>query len=138
MDERYIKELTETTERSKSNTHRIDGLEKEVKENNMLAINVKELTLEIKHMREDYQKSETKHAEELEKMDNRLAEVESKPVKRYEQVVSLILTRYSYNYTGFFISQNWNVRWYYETSMGRFKKLCNHYNDNCNGLCIGF
>lgn len=117
MDEKYIKELTETTERSKSNTHRIDGLEKEVKENNMLAINVKELTLEIKHMREDYQKSETNHAEQLKKMDTRLAEVENKPVKRHDKIVDLIITRYSYCCIGLFFSQNRNVRWKYEKNI---------------------
>lgn len=136
MDEKYIKELTETTERSKSNTHRIDGLEKEVKENNMLAINVKELTLEIKHMREDYQKSETKHAEELKKMDSRLSEVESKPAKRYDKVIDLIITRYSNSLYRICYRKIWNVRWYYETSMERFKKLCNNFNDIGNGLCV--
>lgn len=92
MDEKYIQELIETTSRSKSNSHRIDELENIVKENNSLAINVRELTIEIKHMREDYQKSEESHAKEVEKISTRLEAVESKPVKRYETVVSTIIS----------------------------------------------
>lgn len=92
MEEKYIQELIETTSRSKSNSHRIDELEKDVKENNSLAINVRELTIEIKHMREDYQKSEERHTEEVEKISSRLAEVENKPVRRYETVVTTIIT----------------------------------------------
>lgn len=92
MDEKYISELIETTSRSKSNSHRIDELENIVKENNSLAINVRELTIEIKHMREDYQKSETEHDKEVEKISSRLEAVENKPVKRYETVVTSIIT----------------------------------------------
>ena len=92
MEEKYIQELIETTSRSKSNCHRIDELENIVKENNSLAINVRELTIEIKHMREDYQKSEENHAKEVEKISTRLAAVESKPAKRYETVVTTIIT----------------------------------------------
>ena len=91
MEEKYIKELTETTSRSKSNSHRLDELESEVKNNNSLAINVRELTIEIKHMREDYQKSEKKHSEEIEKMDNRLSQVESKPAKNWDKVTTTII-----------------------------------------------
>lgn len=92
MDEKYISELIETTSRSKSNSHRIDELENIVKENNSLAINVRELTIEIKHMREDYQKSETEHDKEVEKISSRLEAVENKPAKRYEQVIGAVIT----------------------------------------------
>lgn len=110
MDEKYIIKVQENEDRSKSNLKRLDKLEKEVEENNVLAINVRELTLEIKHMREDYQKSDERHTEEMKKIDSRLAEVESKPQKRWEQIVSLVITRCSYSYTGFFISKNWLIR----------------------------
>lgn len=92
MDEKYILKIQENEDRSKSNTRRIDDLENDVKNNNTLALNVRELTIEIKHMREDYQKLAETHAKEVQAIDNRLSEVEKKPVKRYEQVVSLIIT----------------------------------------------
>lgn len=105
MDDKYIQELAETTARSRSNCHRIDELEKDVKENNQLAINVRELTVEIKHMREDYQKSEIRHTEEIERVSHRLAEVENKPVKRYEQVVGYILSGVISAIMGFFVAR---------------------------------
>ena len=87
--------LIETEARSKSNTHRLDDLEHDVKNNNTLALNVRELTIEIKHMREDYQKLAEKHAEEVRAIDTRLTEVEKKPGKKWEnlvgQVVSLVV-----------------------------------------------
>jgi hypothetical protein len=92
VEEKYIQTLIETETRSKNNSHRLDELESDVKNNNTLALNVRELTIEIKHMREDYQKLAETHAKEVQAIDNRLSEVERKPAKRYEQVVSLIIT----------------------------------------------
>lgn len=92
MDEKYILKIQENEDRSKSNTRRIDDLENDVKNNNTLALNVRELTIEIKHMREDYQKLAETHAKEVQAIDNRLSDIERKPAKRYEQVVSLIIT----------------------------------------------
>jgi hypothetical protein len=43
-------------------------------------------------MREDYQKLAETHAKEVQAIDNRLSDIERKPAKRYEQVVSLIIT----------------------------------------------
>ena len=99
MDEKYLLELSETSQRCKSNSHRIDELETEAKTNRDLIISVKELATEMKHMRG-----------EMNDYNERLKELEKKPAKRYEQVVGLIITRYRNSYTGFFISQNWNVR----------------------------
>ena len=104
MDEKYILKIQENEDRSKSNTRRIDDLEGDVKNNNTLALNVRELTIEIKHKREDYQKLAQKHTEEVKAIDTRLSDIERKPAKRYEQIVSLIITRYRYSYTGLFFS----------------------------------
>lgn len=106
MDEKYIAKIQENEDRSKSNQRRIESLENDVKNNNLLALNVKELTIEIKHMREDYQELAKKHNDEVRAIDNRLSEVEKKPVKRYEQIVSLIITRYRNCYTGLFFRSN--------------------------------
>lgn len=113
MDEKYLQKIIENEQSTKSAHHRIDTLEKmlgeiraDVRSTNQIAISVEKLATEMKAMREDEQK-----------MDNRLKQLEDKPVKRHDKVVDLLITRYSNCYTGFFISQNWNVRWYYETSM---------------------
>lgn len=60
-------------EREKSNTKRIDEIEKEVKENRELTIAVKEIATEMKHLRE-----------EQNKMNERLKIIEEKPIKDYE------------------------------------------------------
>ena len=102
MDEKYILKIQENEDRSKSNQRRIDDLESDVKNNNTLALNVLELTVEIKHMREDYQTLAQKHNEEVKVLDSRLSNIENKPVKRYEQIVGLIIARYRWCYTGLF------------------------------------
>ena len=111
MDEKHIQTLIETEQRSKSNTHRIDDLENKTQSNNELALSVKELTVEIKYMREDYQKLAQTHAKEVQALDIRLAEIEKKPVKRYEQILSLIITRYSDSYIGLFFRPNRVIGW---------------------------
>lgn len=93
MDERYIQKIIENEQRSKSNSHRIDDLENEQKNERDLIVSVKELATEVKHMRED-----------VSKMDSRLTNIETKPAKRWEQIISLIITRYRNSYTGFFNS----------------------------------
>lgn len=93
MDEKYIQKIIENEQRSKSNSHRIDELENEQKNERDLIVSVKELATEVKHMRED-----------MSKIDSRLTTVEEKPAKRWESIISLIITRYSHSYTGFFIS----------------------------------
>lgn len=91
MEEKYILKIQENEDRSKSNTRRIDDLENDVKNNNTLALNVRELTIEIKHMREDYQKLAKQHTEEVKAIDNRLTEVEKKPAKRWNGMVDKII-----------------------------------------------
>ena len=83
MDEKYILKIQSNEDQIKSNTRRIDDLENDVKNNNTLALNVRELTIEIKHMREDYQKLAETHAKEVQAIDNRLSDIERKPAKRY-------------------------------------------------------
>ena len=111
MDEKYIAKIQENEDRSKSNQRRIEDLENDTKNNNLLALNVRELTIEIKHMREDYQELSKKHNEEVKVLDSRLSNIENKPVKRYEQVVSLIITRYRWRYTGLFFKTIRFIGW---------------------------
>jgi len=81
MDNNHLERLVEIEQRSKSNTKRIDNLEGKVDDIHELTISVKELALETKAMRED-----------LNKIDNRVLAIESKPAKKWDSVVSTIVT----------------------------------------------
>lgn len=73
LDDKYIERITEADQRSKSNTKRLDEVEKEIKEIRDLTISVKEIATEMKHMRE-----------EQTNMNERLKVIEEKPLKEYE------------------------------------------------------
>jgi len=49
--------LTETEDRAKSNTRRIDDIERKLRENSDLIGAIRELAVETKHMREDINKT---------------------------------------------------------------------------------
>ena len=78
MDE---KELTETVYRSKENSKKIDQIEKSINSIQQLLLSVKELATEMKYMRED-----------VTKLDSRMGEIENKPSKRWESLVSSIIS----------------------------------------------
>lgn len=92
MDEKYILKVQANEDRSKSNERRIVELEGEVKNNNELVLKVGELAVEIKHMREDYQRLAEEHVKEIKAIDLRLTTIEAKPARKWEQLVSLIFT----------------------------------------------
>lgn len=73
MEQDNLKILLETEQRSKSNSHRLDEVEEEVKENRELTVAVKEIATEMKHLRE-----------EQTDMNKRLKIIEEKPLKEYE------------------------------------------------------
>ncbi len=81
MNKEDIKQLTETTERSKSNSKRLDGLEKRVEDIHSLTISVKELATELKNMRED-----------MNKIDDRVVEIEKKPSKKLDSIWGYIVS----------------------------------------------
>lgn len=91
MEEKYILKIQENEDRSKSNQRRIEDLEEDAKSNNKLVSSVEKLTLEIKYMREDYQKLAKQHTEEVKAIDSRLKEVENKPAKRWNGMVDKII-----------------------------------------------
>lgn len=105
MDERYILKVQANEDRSKSNEHRITELEEEVKNNNALVLKVGELAIEIKHMREDYQKLAEKHVEEIKAIDKRLITIENKPAKRWEQIASTVITGIATAILGFILAK---------------------------------
>ena len=76
-----VKQLTNHDDNIKSIKHRMDKVEEQSDAINNLAISVKELAININIMNE-----------KQEEYGKRLTELESKPAKRWEQVVSMIIT----------------------------------------------
>lgn len=74
-----IERVTRLEQNDKSAQHRLNELEEEVKENRELIIAVKEITAEMKHLRE-----------EQTDMNNRLKLIEEKPLKDYEETKSQV------------------------------------------------
>lgn len=75
------KELTNHDENIKSLERRMDKVEEQSKAINNLAMSVKELAINMNTMNE-----------KQEEQGKRLAELEAKPARRWEQIVSLIIT----------------------------------------------
>lgn len=74
-------ELTNHDENIKSLKRRMDKVEEQSKAINNLAMSVKELAINMNTMNE-----------KQEEQGKRLAELEAKPARRWEQIVSLIIT----------------------------------------------
>jgi F0F1-type ATP synthase assembly protein I len=75
------KELTNHDENIKSLKRRMDKVEEQSKAINNLTMSVKELAINMNTMNE-----------KQEEQGKRLAELEAKPARRWEQIVSLIIT----------------------------------------------
>ena len=80
MEEKYIENLIETEQRSKSNTKRLDSLEEKVEDIHNLTLSVKEIATEMKMMRED-----------MNKIDKRVMAIEDKPSKKMDQLWGYIV-----------------------------------------------
>lgn len=95
MDELdIVKQLTNHEDNIKSLKHRMDAQEKQAKAINDLAVSVKELAINMNVMNDKQNNFAT-----------RLQELESKPGKRWEQVVSLIITTIVGALLGFLLSR---------------------------------
>lgn len=93
-DKQNFEKLIETESRSKSNTKRIDNLEKNIESIHNLALSIKEIATEMKAMRED-----------VNKMDIRLNDLEEKPAKNWNNLTQQILTRYCNSNNGLFFCE---------------------------------
>ncbi len=80
MTKEELQLLTKTHDRSKSNTKRLDKLEMTIDIIHDLTISVKEIATELKAMRED-----------MNKIDSRVMAIETKPSKRFEGIVDKII-----------------------------------------------
>lgn len=77
----------------KSAHHRIDNLEKIADSVNNLAVSTNQIAAETKALREDYAKA-----------DERIEELEDKPRKRYDTVITTILTALCSGLVGYVLS----------------------------------
>ena len=94
-----LERLVAVEERSKSNTKRIDIAERKIEDIHDLVFSVKELAVEIKQMRED-----------INKIDTRLNTLEEKPAKRWDSLTIVIITRNSDSRSGLFFSKSRNIK----------------------------
>lgn len=85
--------LTKGEQSIKSAHHRIDNLEKLADSVNNLALSTSQIAAETKALREDYAKA-----------DERIENLEEKPIKRYEAVVTAILTAIAGGVVGYLLS----------------------------------
>lgn len=80
MTKEELQELTEVIARSKSNTKRLNSLDLKIENMYQLTMSVKEIALELKAMRED-----------MNKIDDRVLAIETKPAKRWEGIIDKII-----------------------------------------------
>lgn len=81
MNSEYLERLIEVEQREKSNTKRLDSLEPKVEDIHELTSSVKVLATEMKRMREDQMS-----------MDERIKSLEDKPSKRFDSIITIIIT----------------------------------------------
>ena len=89
-----MQKIIETEQSVKSAHHRIDKVENEVGEIKELTIAVKEIAMETKKNRED-----------LNKMDNRIKDMEDKPAKSWEKLKWVIIVGVVTAVLGFFLGK---------------------------------
>ena len=80
MDENYIKTLTETEARSKSNLHRLNTLEGKMDALNSLATSVAQMVIEQRHM-----------TEELKELKVDIKAIEAAPAQKWGKLIDAII-----------------------------------------------
>ena len=79
-NDELIRLLTEVVQRSKSNSHRLDGLEKATAAISDLAASIKVMTTKL-----------DQNISTVEKLDKKVDEIEARPAKRYDGIVEKII-----------------------------------------------
>ena len=87
MEIEYEHRLTEVEGRSKSNTHRIDKLEKDHEAINRLATSMEVMVTEQKHQTE----AMTDIKNDVARLDSKVEAIEQKPAKRWDGIVEKII-----------------------------------------------
>lgn len=88
-----IKAITECEQRAKTNSRRLDDVEKHVDGMNDLIGTLHDLAMEVKYMRQD-----------IDKLNSKVEVIENKPAKRWETIVTTALTVIVSAVIGFFIA----------------------------------
>lgn len=88
-----IKAITECEQRAKSNSRRLDDVEKHLDNMNDLIRAVHDVATEVKYMRQD-----------LDKLNSKVEVIENKPAKRWETIATTALTVIVSAVIGFFIA----------------------------------
>lgn len=73
--------LAEVEQRSKSNTKRLDNIDRQLEEMHELMKSVASLTTEIRYMREEFNEGLS-----------RLSKLENRPLEKYDNIVKYIVT----------------------------------------------
>lgn len=76
-----IKAITECEQRGKSNSKRLDDVEKHIENMNDLIGAVHDMATEVRYMRQD-----------IDKLNTKVEVIENKPIKRWETVVTTAIT----------------------------------------------
>lgn len=91
MEKQDIELLIETSERSKSNTKRLNSLEEKVEDIHSLTLSVREMATEMKNMRAD-----------VNKIDARVLAIEDKPSKKMDLIWGYIVSAIIGGLIGYF------------------------------------
>ena len=87
MEDNQVKVLIETEARSKSNTHRIDTLENDMKELTSLTTSVREMVVEQKHLTEELKELKG----DVKSQNQKLDALEKVPGTRWNKVIDVII-----------------------------------------------
>lgn len=91
--------LVQVEDRAKSNTKRIDEHDEQIKELNNVYLALTKVDDKVTNVEKD-----------VSEMKEDLKDIKEKPGKNWDNLKWLIITRNSYNCSGFFIRKNWLVR----------------------------
>ena len=86
--------LIRIEESNKNTIKRLDNVEKKLEDVCKITLSVKELAIEVKQMRED-----------VNKMENRVEVLEEKPKKRWDNMISQIISLIVAGIVGYFLSK---------------------------------
>lgn len=90
MEEKYVLKIQENEYRSKNNAKRLDEHDKRISELSDMYIALTKVDNKVTNVEKD-----------VTEIKNDLKSIKEKPIKRWEQVINLIITRYRNSYTGF-------------------------------------
>ncbi len=101
MDNEHEKRLTETEERSKSNTHRLDEHDERFSEMEKRQNDLGELVSTVKVLADREERMEN----DVKEIKGDLKDIKAKPGERWEALIEKIILAVTAGVVGFFLSQ---------------------------------